>query len=190
MYIPNSKFLAQFVWEFSEEQTQKKGENPTKKPLVFFMTVRDWNGAEKSRPLRPLLNVHTKFQLPSSIWREVMRGTNLENVKKRPKTIFQGCEGVKWSWKSKPPKGTSGPLRNVPVPTYKISTYWFNLEGDGRTALFQGHKGGNPYISPPNWLVGLIFWYVIQLLIFYRLAKKVANLGVLTSQHPLLQIGA
>ena len=39
-----------------------------------------------------LLNVHTKFNLPSSIWGGVMRGTN---SKKGQKTlIFRGCEGV------------------------------------------------------------------------------------------------
>ena len=36
---------------------------------------RDFQKAQ----LGPLLNVHTKFQLPSLIWNKVMSGTNLKN---------------------------------------------------------------------------------------------------------------
>ena len=38
--------------------------------------------------------------------------------------------------------------------------------------------------------IGLIFEYVIQLLIFCRFTQKGANFTFLTPQHPLLQIGA
>ena len=47
--------------------------------------------------LGSLLNAHTKFQLPSSIWRGVMLGTNSRNdrnEKPRPKNlIFEAIKG-------------------------------------------------------------------------------------------------
>ena len=56
--------------------------------------VRYWNDGNQKfsknfqlskSHLRLLQNVHTKFQLPGSIWRRVIRGTNSKNYKKRPK---------------------------------------------------------------------------------------------------------
>ena len=76
------------------------------------MRLKSWD--PQKAHWRHLLNVHTKFQLPSPIWRGVRRGT----------------------------------------------------------ALFWGQKWGKTHISPPNWLRGSIFGYVIQLQIIYQLAKK------------------
>ena len=56
--------------------------------------------------------------------------------------------------------------------------------------FFEVRNGGKPHIFPPNWLRWLIFGYVIQLQIFYQLAKKGTTFAFLTPQHPLPQIGA
>ena len=49
---------------------------------------------------------------------------------------------------------------------------------------FEVKKRGNPHISPPNWLGWLIFGYVAQLLIFYRLVWKRSIFAFSTPQHP------
>ena len=74
MCIPNFKFLAQFG-----EQTQK-----IRKPGQETSSLGlcgDEPGLTNREPpkahLGLLLNVHTKFQLPSPIWREDRRGTAL-----------------------------------------------------------------------------------------------------------------
>ena len=54
--------------------------------------------------------------------------------------------------------------------------------------FFEVEKESGTHISPPNWLRGLIFGYVIQLLIFYRLAEKKVIFAFLTPQLPLPQI--
>ena len=71
-----------------------------------------------------LFDIHNKIQLPSSIWRGIMRGTNSRNnrhAKTRTKNYrWYGAE------KSRPPKGTSRALTKC---TYLISTSSLNLEG-------------------------------------------------------------
>ena len=93
MYIPNFSFLAQFGGELCEEKTQKtqKMKKPDPKPLLWGfegskIVLKSQN--PKKAHLRLLLNVHTKFQLPTSIRRGVMRGTNLEKEKKNIKKIL------------------------------------------------------------------------------------------------------
>ena len=64
-----------------------------KAKIHIFEAVKGCNGAEKSIPpkgisIGPLLNVHTKFQLPSSIWRVVMKGTNSKIEKTQAKNYI------------------------------------------------------------------------------------------------------
>ena len=48
----------------------------------------------KCQDLELLFNLHTKFQLSSSIWTDVMRGTNPKNEKTRPKNYnFRAVSG-------------------------------------------------------------------------------------------------
>ena len=93
MHIPNFSFLAQFGGQLCEEQTQKirrPGQTTTSEGLSggdMGLKSRD----PQKVHLGHLLNVHTCFQLPSSIWRAVIRGTNSKNKKKRPKNHFLGA---------------------------------------------------------------------------------------------------
>ena len=59
-------------------------------------------------------------------------------------------------------------------PTYQTVTFQLNLKGKmGRKEhFFKVKKGENPHISFPNWPGRLIFEYVVQLWVFYRLAQK------------------
>ena len=61
--------------------------------------------------LRFLLKLYTSFQLPNSIYRGVIRGTNSKNEKNeenQPKNyFFAAVEGVKWGWKVKTPTSKS-----------------------------------------------------------------------------------
>ena len=67
-----------------------------------------------------LLNIHNKFQLPDSIWRGVMRGTNLRKGRNEKTTSLE-LGGVEMGLKSgdPPPKGTFGAPTQC---TYRIST--------------------------------------------------------------------
>ena len=46
--------------------------------------------------LEPPLNIHTKFQLSSSIWKEHMRGRNKNNIKPVQKVTFGAIRGTQW----------------------------------------------------------------------------------------------
>ena len=90
MYISNFKFLAQFGGELCEEQILKM--RKLKKTDQKTTSLGLW-GSEiglQSRDLQQshiesLLNAHTKFQLPSSIWKRDRVGT----------VLFQGQKGGK-----------------------------------------------------------------------------------------------
>ena len=86
----------------------------------IFDAVRRCNVAKKSKLLKAHLGSHTKFQLPSSISRGVMRGINSKSKKTRPKTyIFKTASECNGSEKSESPKVTSVATTKR---TYQIST--------------------------------------------------------------------
>ena len=90
MHIPNFSFFAKFGGRLCEEQTQKIRKNDQK--ITPLWQSRD-EMKLKSRDLQKadsglLPNLHIKFQLPCSIWRAIMRGTNSKNKKKRTKNNF------------------------------------------------------------------------------------------------------
>ena len=102
MYIIHFKFLAQFVGELCEEQTQEMIEMKKTRPKTTSLGLRGVEMKSKSRDpqkanLGHLLNIHTEFQLTSSNL-EVSYARNklkkLENPTKTPRLL--GCEGVKW----------------------------------------------------------------------------------------------
>ena len=73
--MPNFNFLAQFEGKgvgHARDKLKKLGK-PTK--ATFFVVVRRCNGFEKSK-LPKGTSRSLEFQLPSSVWRGVMRGTN------------------------------------------------------------------------------------------------------------------
>ena len=94
MYLPSFKFLAQFGRELCEEQTQKirKIRKPNKKPLLSSLVGGGGGGGggmglkSRDQPKShggPLLNVHIKFQLPSSGGRgEIGKELHFFKVKK------------------------------------------------------------------------------------------------------------
>ena len=70
-----------------------------------------------------------------------------------------------------------------------ISNFNFLAQTEGEIGdeqhFFKVSKAWKPYIPLPNLLGGLIFGYVIPLLIFYRMTEKKANFALLTTQHSL-----
>ena len=82
MYTPDFKFLAQFGGELCEEEIQKI--RKMRKTYQKTTSLGLWGGEMelKSRDLLKahlgsLLNVHTKSQLPNSIWRRDRGGAAL-----------------------------------------------------------------------------------------------------------------
>ena len=75
----------------------------------WIWTSESWK--PQNTHLGLLLNIHNKFQLPTSIWKEVMRGKisrNEWNEKIRQKITFLELKGVEMELKSRDrPKGTS-----------------------------------------------------------------------------------
>ena len=79
-------------------------------------TMRSTSQNSSKACQEPVMNLYTKFQLPSSIWREVMSEKNSKNL-----GATRGWNVVE---KSKPPSRTSI------ESTHEISTSWLNLEGN------------------------------------------------------------
>ena len=86
------------------------------------MKSRDFQKAH----LGSLLNVHTLCQIPSSIWREIMRGTISKHEKKRPKNHMWLCRGEMRDENEDPEKAL---LRLLPNLHTKFQHSWLNLEG-------------------------------------------------------------
>ena len=80
-----------------------------------------------------------------------------------------------------------GPLLNVHIKFQLLGPIWWG--DNGGTALFQRvKKEKNLYIPPTNCLKMLIFGYVMQLKVLYRLVLIKTIFLSLTLQHPLAQI--
>ena len=127
--------------------------------------------------------MHNKFQLSSSICRGVMRGTNSRN-EKNEKTTSLGLRGVVMGLKNQDPQRSHlRHLLNVHSHVKLPSPIWRkDIREEQHFLRSKGRR--EPYISPSNWLEGLIFGYVVQLLIFYRLAEKEGVLRFLLLSTP------
>ena len=79
--------------------------------------LKSWNH-QNYTPIEPLLNLHAKFQPPSSIWRGYMRETNLKNKKTRPKThFFSATRRCKEAEKLKP---SNRRLQDLYMPNFNL----------------------------------------------------------------------
>ena len=106
-----------------------------------------------------------------------MRGTNSKNdinEKTRPTTTSLGLWGVEMALKSRDPTRHIYGTYWMYIPNFNFLVQFVEEIGEEQL-FFEVKKGRNPHICPPNWLGELIFRYVMQLLIFYRLAQKRAN---------------
>ena len=96
-----------------------------------------WRGAMKLKSqnsqkvhLKPIINLHTKFQLPISIWRTVMRGSNSKNRKNSPKNyIFVAVRRCNEAEKSRLPKDKSRAFNNriYQISTSYVAQFWRKL---------------------------------------------------------------
>ena len=137
---------------------------------------RGWNEAEKSRPAEGTSRVPIECTyLISSFWlrRGVMwceepnQKTRKNNQKK---TFFWGREGVKWGWKVETRKRRVKGPHWMCIPNFNCLAQF--KRGDwGGTALFKIKKGEIPTSPVLIDLGGLIVWYVIQLIIFFKSLK-------------------
>ena len=87
MYVTNFNFLSQIGGELCEEQTQEMVEMKKADQKTISLGLREVEMGLKSLDpqkahLRYLLNVHTKFQLLSPIWKGNRKGTALFELKK------------------------------------------------------------------------------------------------------------
>ena len=96
MYIPHLNVLSEFGGKLCEEQTQKIGKN-SQKPHFWGCercTFRQKSRNRQTAHLWPLLNVHNRFQPPSSIWWR-RQGRNClfsgENLQISPLIGLGGC---------------------------------------------------------------------------------------------------
>ena len=87
LYIPNFNFLAQFGGELCRGPNSKNGRNEKTRPKNHGeIGLKSWDSQKAYLEL--LLNVHTKFQLPSPIWRRDRGGTGLIWDQKGGNSIF------------------------------------------------------------------------------------------------------
>ena len=99
-------------------------------------------------------------------------------------------EGFNGAEKLRSPKGICrAPTECTYVPNFNFLAQ-FRGKMKEEQHFFGDQKRGEPHITSPNWLGGLIFGYVIQLLILYRLAEKGTNFAFLIPQHRLPKIEA
>ena len=109
--------------------------------------VNSWN--PQNLHLKLLLNLHTKFQVPSSIWREVMRGTKSEiKGKNDQKTTFLGLLGNALRLKGRPLLlAHLYLLLNLHTKFQLPNSIW--REKGEEHAPFKVKMGGNPSYLPP-----------------------------------------
>ena len=105
MRILNFSFLAPIwrgVMRGKNSEKEKKEQKTT-----FLGLLRDEMGLKSRDPQKAylglLLNIYNKFQLPSSIWRGIMRGTNSMNSKNEKTTSLE-LRGVEMGLKSRHPQ--------------------------------------------------------------------------------------
>ena len=80
--------------EVIRETKLKNKKNPQKKfSRLWGDIMRKKNRDPENARLWPLLNLYTKFQLPCSIWRGVMPGTNSKNGKNWLKNYVSRSKG-------------------------------------------------------------------------------------------------
>ena len=97
----------------------------------IISTFREFRKVKKPKPLLPKahlwlkINLHSKFQLPSSIWRRVMRGTNTKDEKNRWKK-----KHVSELWKGAMKRKSTNP-QTAHLGPGACST----IEGDKSTSL-------------------------------------------------------
>ena len=85
--------------------------------------------------LGPLLNVHTNFEVSSSIQKRIMPGNKFEGWKKSKKTHFWGCEKGKIGLRSRDPEKT----HLEPLP-HEHTNLKFPAQFGGELCEEQTHK--------------------------------------------------
>ena len=136
--IPNFNCVAQFGRRVIRGKTQNLRKIDQKTTFLrqweATMRLKNQDAPFQKAHLGSLLNVHTKFQLPSSIWRVVMREKNSKNNKNHQKISFLvlwgGVKGLK-SLNSQ--KTQILPLLSVHAKLQLPNLIWW---GDGGNTTF------------------------------------------------------
>ena len=152
-FIPFPNFSAWFFVKNYDYVNWKK--------MLAYQCWRLWGSANRLKSwdfqkahLGFLLNLHTTFQLLSSIWRGTMWGTNWKMRKmrkpdKKKTTSLKLWGRCKRAKKSRPRKNASiGPLLNV-LTKIQLSGFTWRGNREG-TVQFQGQERGKSLYLPFN----------------------------------------